>query len=344
MSFRLKSVWVALALASVAAQASNDIYVGAGIGAAHFNGLSNINGGSYDATDDAAAANIFVGYNFTEHFGAELGYQYAGRGNTEGQRYESQGATFSSVVRLPLLDELSLFVEGGAYWVHTDGLGTTDTKVAPLAGVGLTYQVSDELDLQARYRYLWDVADLHADGERYKSNQGIATLEAVYHPFRAIYVEPAPAPAIEDRRPVAAQSIEKQFELNADVLFTFGKANLKQEGIVALNDLYRQIHDFQPIDGSAIVVGYTDRIGSEENNQKLSEARANTVANFLINKGIVANKVTIEGRGEANSVTGKKCDGIKARNEQITCLAPDRRVEVRVSGIQRAEVPPSSLK
>lgn len=42
MSFRLKSVWVALALASVAAQASNDIYVGGGVGAAQYNANQSV--------------------------------------------------------------------------------------------------------------------------------------------------------------------------------------------------------------------------------------------------------------------------------------------------------------
>ncbi len=62
----------------------------------------------------------------------------------------------------------------------------------------VTYKLNDALDLQARYRYMWDVADLTAyTGERYKSNQSVATLEAVYHPFRTSYVAPAPAPVVD---------------------------------------------------------------------------------------------------------------------------------------------------
>ncbi len=94
---------------------------------------------------------------------------------------------------------------------------------------------------------------------------------------------------------------------------------------------------FQPKDGSAVVVGYTDRIGSDAYNQKLSEARARTVADFLVGKGLAASKVAIEGRGEANPVTGTQCDGVKGKNQLIACLAPDRRVEVRVSGVQEVQ-------
>ena len=324
------------ALGATAAHAADDIYFGAGVGAAHFNGLNKIESTNV-GQEDAAAANAFVGYNFTENFGTEFGYQYAGRGNTEGLRYENQGATLSGIARLPVGNDFSLFAEGGAYWAHTDGLGISDTKVSPLAGAGVTYKVSDALDLQARYRYMWDVADLNVDGTHYKSNQSVATLEAVYHPFRTSYVAPVAAPVVEEAQAPAPQVVEKNFALNSDVLFAFGKDTLKPEGVAALNGLYQQIVEFQPKDGNAVVVGYTDRIGSDAYNQKLSEARARTVANFLVSKGMAASKVAIEGRGEANPVTGTKCNGVTAKAQLISCLAPDRRVEVRVSGVQEVQ-------
>ncbi|MGL5992932.1 MAG: outer membrane beta-barrel protein, partial [Aeromonas sobria] len=234
---------IAIAMATLgatAAHAADDIYFGAGVGAAHFNGLNKIDGVE-NGTEDAAAANAFVGYNFTENFGTELGYQYAGRGNTEGLRYENQGATLSGIARLPVGNDFSLFAEGGAYWAHTDGLGISDTKVSPLAGAGVTYKVNDALDLQARYRYMWDVADLNVDGTHYKSNQSVATLEAVYHPFRTSYVAPVAAPVVAEAPAPAPQMVEKSFALNSDVLFAFGKETLKPEGVAALNGLYQQI-------------------------------------------------------------------------------------------------------
>ena len=337
MNLRLTPVWIALALATTAAHATDDIYFGAGVGAAHFNGLNNA--AVETGTEDAAATNLFMGYNFNETFGAELGYQYAGRGNTNSginnNAYENQGATLSGIARLPLGEDFSLFGEAGAYWSHTHGFGMTDSRVSPMAGVGLTYKLNDALDLQARYRYMWDLADLTTyTGEQYKSNQSVATLEAVYHPFRTSYVEPVAAPVVTEAAPVV---VEKNFALNSDVLFAFGKAELKAEGVEALDGLYKQIVEFQPKDGSAIVIGYSDRIGSEAYNQKLSEARARTVADFLVSKGLATSKIAIEGRGEADPVTGTQCDGVKGKNELITCLAPDRRVEVRVSGVQEVQ-------
>ena len=64
---------IAIAMATLgatAAHAADDIYFGAGAGAAHFNGLNDI-AGVASGTEDAAAANAFVGYNFTDNFGTD---------------------------------------------------------------------------------------------------------------------------------------------------------------------------------------------------------------------------------------------------------------------------------
>lgn len=327
------------AMGATAAQAADDFYFGAGLGAAHFHGLDN---SAKDGTEDALATNAFAGYNFNEYFGTELGYNYNGRGSTDGTPYQSQGVTLSAIGRLPLGNDFSLFGEVGANWAHIHGLETSNSQVSPMVGTGLTYKLNDSWDLQGRYRYMWDVAD--ADGStaidnnvNYPGKQSIFTMEAVWHPLRTSYVAPAPAPVVEEAPAPAPQIVEKNFALNSDVLFAFGKDSLKAEGVQALNALYQQIVEFQPKDGNAVVVGYTDRIGSDAYNQKLSEARARTVANFLVSKGMAASKVAIEGRGKANPVTGTKCDGVKAKAQLISCLAPDRRVEVRVSGVQEVQ-------
>ena len=80
------------------------------------------------------------------------------------------------------------------------------------------------------------------------------------------------------------------------------------------------------------VAGYTDRIGSDAYNQKLSQKRAETVANYLVAKGVSQNAISATGYGKANPVTGNKCDAVKGRKALIACLADDRRVEIAVSG------------
>lgn len=330
MKMKVAPSLIAIALAAIGATSAqaNDWYTGVGAGWADMRDLGKF---GWDADEDATAINLFGGYNFNDNFGAELGYLYAGKGGVGGVDFKTQGATLSGIGRLPLNGVFSLFAEGGAYFYHANGNDNTDNGVAPLAGLGVTAKLSDLVDLQARYRYMWNVGDQQKSWE---TDVGVASLELVLHPNRKSYVAPVAAPVEPAPEPVM---VEKNFALSSDVLFAFGKSTLKPEGTTALNTLYQQIADARPTDGQAIVVGYTDFIGSDAANQRLSEARARTVADYLVSKGLPASKVSIEGRGEANPVTGDSCVKVTPRAKQIACLAPDRRVEVRVTGVQQVQ-------
>ncbi|WP_042011627.1 OmpA family protein [Aeromonas fluvialis] len=341
MNIRLKPVWIALALASTGAHAVpvHDWYAGIGGGWAIAHDLNDF---SQDVSKDATALSLFGGYNFTENLGVEMGYLSTGDWDINGHDFNSKGATLSVIGRLPLSEMFSVFAEGGGYIYHVESVNGGDDNLAPLAGLGLTARLHDWVDIQARYRYLVRVGDdpdndkVNSATQRWVSDISTATLELVIHPNRSRPVEPAPAPMVVPPPPPAPEPVDQTFNLSSDVLFTFGKANLKPEGMSALEALYQQIVDVQPKDGSAVVMGYTDRIGSDASNQKLSEARAQTVADFLIGKGLPADKVSIQGNGESNPVTGNQCDDIKARTALIDCLGPDRRVEVRVTGVKSA--------
>ncbi|MGY3915857.1 OmpA family protein [Aeromonas australiensis] len=341
MKITAKTVWIALALASAGAQAQpvHDWYAGVGGGWAI---AHNLNDFSQNVSKDATALSLFGGYNFTENLGAEIGYLSVGDWNIGGTDFNSKGATLSIIGRLPLNDMFSVFAEGGGYLYHVKSINGGDDNLAPLAGLGLTARLHDWVDIQARYRYIVRVGDdpdndkVNSGTRRWVSDISTATLDLVIHPNRSKPTdpEPTPAPVIVPPPSPAPEVVDQTFNLSSDVLFAFGKAELKQEGINALEDLYQQIVDVQPKDGSAVVMGYTDRIGSDASNQRLSEARAQTVADFLISKGLPADKVSILGNGASNPVTGNQCDAIKAKAALIDCLGPDRRVEVRVTGVQ----------
>ncbi|MBU6437612.1 MAG: OmpA family protein, partial [Betaproteobacteria bacterium] len=68
---------------------------------------------------------------------------------------------------------------------------------------------------------------------------------------------------------------------------------------------------------------YTDSIGSDAYNQKLSVRRAEAVKAYLVSKGIEANRVYTEGKGKTNPVASNKTAEGRAKN---------RRVEVEVVG------------
>src|SRR5262249_49440269 len=130
--------------------------------------------------------------------------------------------------------------------------------------------------------------------------------------------------------PLAAQPplIEK-ISVSEDVLFAFDKAELKPEGKQVIDELSKRMNgaNVQEID----VIGHTDRIGTEQYNQGLSERRAAAVKAYLAQKGIETEKVKSEGRGKHEPVTGDQCKGLRG-DKLITCLQPDRRVDLEVRG------------
>ncbi|CAH2777679.1 MAG: Outer membrane protein A precursor [Candidatus Burkholderia crenata] len=134
-------------------------------------------------------------------------------------------------------------------------------------------------------------------------------------------VVPVPAPVIQ------SQKVTYQ----ADALFDFDKAILKPSGKEKLDDLASKIGDLNL--EVVVATGYTDRIGSDKYNDRLSLRRAQAVKAYLVSKGIEANRIYTEGKGKRIPVT-TGCNQ-KNRKQLIACLAPDRRVEVEVVGTSR---------
>jgi OOP family OmpA-OmpF porin len=141
--------------------------------------------------------------------------------------------------------------------------------------------------------------------------------------------EAAPAPAAP--APVAApKPAAKKVTLSADALFDFDKAVLRDEGKAKLDKLSEDVKGLNL--EVIIATGHADRFGTDAYNQKLSEKRAQAVKAYLTDKGIEANRVFAEGKGETQPVTKPgDCKGPKSK-KVIACLQPDRRVDIEVIG------------
>jgi len=132
--------------------------------------------------------------------------------------------------------------------------------------------------------------------------------------------EPAPEPA-----PLPSTFLER---LSADGLFAFGRASIDDfspEGRAALDGLAERLSG-RPLE-IVHVIGHSDRIGADRANLRLSEQRANAVRDYLVEHGVPAERITAVGRGSVEPVAA--CEG--ERGDALRdCLAPNRRVEVRV--------------
>jgi OmpA-OmpF porin, OOP family len=141
-------------------------------------------------------------------------------------------------------------------------------------------------------------------------------------------------PAVTPTAPAAPVAAPKptgeKITVAADALFDFNKAVLRPEGQAKLDELVSKAAAIQL--EVILAVGHTDRIGGAAYNQTLSEKRAAAVKEYLVAKGIEANRVYTEGKGKTQPVTGDTCKGNAKTKALIDCLQPDRRVDIEVIG------------
>jgi outer membrane protein OmpA-like peptidoglycan-associated protein len=143
------------------------------------------------------------------------------------------------------------------------------------------------------------------------------------------------APTVEE------SSIKKEetimVDLSADTLFKFNGStlpDLKPKGHDEIVNLASKINAGYAYVSAIKLVGHTDRLGSESYNQKLGLERANTVRQLLIQKGITENIITASSAGESQPVTNG-CQGVQPKSALTSCLQPDRRVTVEITGITK---------
>lgn len=119
------------------------------------------------------------------------------------------------------------------------------------------------------------------------------------------------------------------------VYFDFNDSSLTDEAKSKLDGLLAILKSDKEIQNVSIV-GYADRIGSADYNQKLSRKRALSVKEYLASQGYTNANVT-KVRWVGKSKPSTNC-GKQDRNTLISCLSPDRKVEIEVNYVKKTKV------
>lgn len=110
--------------------------------------------------------------------------------------------------------------------------------------------------------------------------------------------------------------------ISLNIEFDTAKAVVKPEYHGKIAEAAKYLQDFPGT--TAVVEGHTDARGSDKYNMKLSQARAESVKNYMVDKfGIAASRLTAKGYGESRPIADNKTQAGMQKN---------RRVDVVVSG------------
>ncbi len=117
----------------------------------------------------------------------------------------------------------------------------------------------------------------------------------------------------------------------SDVLFDTGKYTLKPATQISLAKVAGILEAYPGL--KVQVEGYTDSVGSDELNQKLSENRASTVKDFLVSQGVPEGNISSVGFGKSKPVADNSTASGRAENRRVNMVVSGDAIGVESSAI-----------
>lgn len=225
-----------------------------------------------------------------------------------------------------------------------------DHVAAYQAGAGVNYDATPNLALSLGYRFLETdtvfLAGRPATGglnpdpgtpaidERYRSDGVLAGLRYVFggrEPPRMAAAEPAqpmPAPAPAPEAEVAAFETVVLRPVN----FQHDRADLTEPSRETLDQLASRLRDAP--ETTVLIEGHADATGPDQYNLRLGQRRAETVKDYLVSKGVEAERLEVASRGESEPVADNSSVEGRARNRRTEVDATEKgeRVKIVIEG------------
>ncbi|USD68240.1 OmpA family protein [Vibrio sp. SCSIO 43136] len=314
-------------LAALPLTLSAQTYVG---GKAGYSFLKNSCVASEPCDDTSVGFGGYLGYQFDPAIAIELGVEKIGDFKTNyGAGTELNGdltqVTLAPKFNAPITSGLDFYGKLGASFSKYK----SDDNFGLLSALGLEYFINKNLSTRLEYQMTTPLS--------FETNSGISanlvSLGLTYKfgapepmmvkeepmpepmPMAEPKPEPAPEPVVAA---VAATTVTFQSQKDVE-LFETGSNKLSDSALHQFDDVVETLLKYPQAE--ATVVGHTDSKGAAAFNQKLSEQRAQAVADYIESKGVAADRLTIRGDGEANPI---------ATNDTAAGRKENRRVEVTI--------------
>jgi len=347
------SGWYVGVNAGLAKAKIDDARIATSLQAAGFTGIA------IKDDNDHFGYKVYAGYDFNRFFALEGGYFDPGRfgylatttpaGSLRGNM-RLNGVDLDALGFLPFTDRFSAFGRIGVDYARTrDSFAASGAVTAPTAddsehaanykfGVGLQYRFTRTLAMRAeaeRFR-ISDPVGPRADIDLYSVGLVYRFLGKEPPPVAAAPPPPPPAPPRQAPPPVVAvvpppppapppvvapvPVVRTQRYCSVlDLQFDINRADLRREDREKLAVAGTFLKKYPQ--NTAVIEGYTDDVGTAAANLKLSQRRADGVAQYLVdNFQIAASQLTAVGYGEADPVADNRTEAGKRQNRRIEAV------------------------
>lgn len=251
---------------------------------------------------------LFAGFNPDRVFNP---YLFLGGGAAYG--FENDGA---NALKIGGYDLEYLWEDNKIFPMGRGGLGV-DIKLSRVVSLNLEANAnvtSDHFNSKRADNPDWQFNALA--GLKFNLGKTYTRTEPVYYPEPEPAPAPPPAPAPEPKpepkpEPVVRTLPEMpaiHFRFDSDVVDT-------QKYATELSTIVSVLKEYSEL--NAVVVGYTDHYGPDSYNDGLSTRRADNVKKYLVEQGIAASRLTVDGEGKDPKTTGADRLTIKARRVEV---------------------------
>ncbi|ODS11159.1 OmpA family protein [Vibrio scophthalmi] len=201
---------------------------------------------------------------------------------------------------------------GAAYWDvdKKQNLTLKGKGMSPLGEVGVNYQLTQNVFLNAGYQYISQIGDAQMGeygshsiitGISYRFGGEDNTVVTAIEPV--VLVEPGEELVQQEEELIVLPPPVAHVEVMESVLLTsaefgFDKVTMSQDNAPRLTDAVQLLNTYPQ--ARVEVIGYSDPRGSSVYNQKLSTKRAEFMVSLLEQNGIAASRIDVRGGGKSN--------------------------------------------
>ncbi len=322
------------------------------VGQPYVKGLATYIGADSDRNvdDNVAGGVIGFGYALSEHFNAEIDFQRLNLDGDSGFPDQDQSAINLNLMNIYNRSGLfSPYILGGIGIVNTDINNDDHDDFQAQLGVGtLTRVWGERVSLRTEVLGRWQNASDNMTDVLVNAGFSIAlgskaAPAAVAAPVVAAVAAPPPPPPAPTPAPPADSDGDGVLDTadqcpntpkgervgpqgcTCDVIrqvnFGTDSAELTAADKKMLDELAETMTKLKFVSGA--VIGHTDSTGADSYNQKLSERRAQAVADYLAAKGIGGGRLAVSGAGESQPIGDNKTKDGRAQNRRVVLRRTD---------------------